>query len=123
MDKLKFNPTKTWIRGHRKHPEDCKFVCYCIHNDWTTEYGFCVGFEPDSKDSPDIVSFCCSYYDPSTQKPATHQFLWHPQEASWIATILSLAVTESFELIPQYRELICQLANERGIGTHKSKRS
>ncbi len=119
---MKFKPTKQWIKEHAEHPKDCKLECHCICNDWVSEYGFCVGLRPDSKETPDIVSFCCSYYDQSTEKPATHQFLWHPQEATWIATILSLAVTESWGLIPQYRTIMRKLENERGIGSHKNNR-
>jgi len=121
-DKLEFKPTKTWIKEHKAHPKECKADCHCIFNDWLSEYGFCVGLQPDSKDTPDIISFCCSYFDPSTQKPAMHQFLWHPQEANWISTILSFAVTETWSLIPQYRTLMRQLSKIRGVGLHKSWR-
>jgi len=121
---LEFKPDKRFLKEHEEHPILCPMIkCYCLCNDWTEEYGFCVGLQPDSKDSPDIVSFCCSYYDPTTQKPAAHQFLWHPQEANWIAAILSLATTESWGLMPKYRNLLRQLENKkRGIGSHANNR-
>jgi hypothetical protein len=121
--KLEFHPTKEWVRTRKKRPSSCEDKdCYCICDDWKGEYGACIGIQPDNDSKPDIISLCCSYYDPKVNKARGHQFLWHPQEANWIGTLLCLASVEAWGLIPEYRALMRSLVAKRQIGSHKTGR-
>lgn len=124
--KMEFQPTKKWLKEHKGHPKSCDIKdCHCICDDWYGDYGVCIGLQTDNNDaSPDIVSFCCAYHNPETNKPVGHRFLWHPQEANWIGALLSVASVEAWGMIPQYRVLLRSLKRkkERGTGSHKTGR-
>lgn len=123
--KMEFKPTKEWLKDHKEHPKSCNIkACHCLVDDWQGDYGVCVGIQTDNDSVPDIVSFCCSYYSPEDDKPVGHRFLWHPQEANWIATLLSLASVDAWGMVAQYRLLLRGLTRkrERGIGGHKMDR-
>ena len=122
---IEFRPTQQWVRSTMKQPKTCRAKqCFCLCDDWQGDYGVCVGIQPHNNTSPDIVSFCCSYYDPESGKPVGHQFLWHPQEANWIGTLLSLASVEAWGMVPQYRKLVKGLKrkHKRGIGGDSTER-
>jgi len=123
--KMEFKPTKQWLKDLNEHPKSCNVkTCHCLVDDWHGRYGICVGIQTDSNHVPDIVVFCCSYYSPEDNKPVGHQFFWHPQEANWISTLLSLASVEAWGMIAQYRGLVKRLGvkQDRGLGDHKTGR-
>lgn len=123
--KIEFQATKQWLKEHKAHPSSCGVKdCHCICDDWHGDYGVCIGIQTDSDANPDIVVFCCSYHNPETNSPVGHRFLWHPQEANWISTLLSLASVEAWGLMPQYRVLMGSLKRKRtrGTGSHKTGR-
>ena len=123
--RMEFKPTKQWLKDCKEHPKSCSIKeCHCLLDDWHGYYGICVGIQTDNKDAPDIVVFCCSYYSPEDDKPVGHKFLFHPQEANWISTLLSLASVEAWGMIPEYRVLMASLKRKRarGTGSHKTGR-
>ena len=113
-----FEPTKTWIKLHKK-PKDCFYpedACYNVF-DWMEKNngiitGFCVGIVPDAEDM-DIVRFCtCSpRVDEEGLMKCSH--LWHPSEAQLVAVMLSMATGQIWSMLPSYRKTLGNMRREK----------
>lgn len=113
-DNLEFKPTKRWIREHKYRPEGCPDKeCYCSVYDFNKHgYGFCTGIKLNNKGDLDIISFCNTTF--SVELPEEERrYLWHPNEALWIATCLNCAVISAWAIMPTHRKQLGYLNRQR----------
>lgn len=120
MEKLEFKPTLRWIRDHQYKPDGCPDKeCYCIIDHINKhDYGFCVGIRLNNINNLDIISFCNNTYSrelPDEQR----RYLWHPNEALWISTCLSVAVVNAWSFLPIFRKQLGYLNRQRTRELHK----
>lgn len=114
MEKLKFKPTKQWIKDHKYHPDQCPDKeCYCILDHINKHsQGFCTGIKLNSDNDLDIISLCENFYRMEGGLP--HQrYLFHPNEAQLLATYLSFAVISAWEMLPNHRQQLGNMSRQR----------
>lgn len=117
-DKLEFKPTKTWIKQHQYRPEECEDKeCYCIIDHFNKHsYGFCAGIKLNNDGDLDIISFCditFNILDKEKDESESRRYLWHPNEALWIATCLNLTVINALYMMPNHRKQLGYLNRRR----------
>ena len=114
MEKLLFQPTKTWIKNHKDRPEECPDKdCHCILDHINKHScGFCVGIFLGGDDL-DIISFCNNTYDLETHQSEARRYLWHPNEAHLIATYISYAVLNAWTMLPNHRKQLGYMNRKR----------
>ncbi len=122
MSELEFKPTKRWIRDHKVRPHECicpDIPCYCILEHFNEHaYGFCMGITISKENGLDIIVFCDRTFDPETNEPVCASRLWHPSEAQLVSTYLSFAVTQAWQLMPDYRKQLGNMKRTRTRNIH-----
>lgn len=123
MEKLRFNPTKRWIRDNKHRPDECvcpDVPCYYILSHFNQHaHGFCVGISLNKDDELDIIRFCDRTYNPEINDGVCASRQWHPNEAQLVATYLSLAVINAWQLLPEYRQQLGEMGRQRTRQLHK----
>jgi len=117
MAKIEFSPTKEWVRSNKKRPRGCicpDVPCYPIIDHFNKHnHGFCVGISLNKDDGLDIIRFCDVTFNPETGDAECASRQWHPSEAQLVATYLSLAVINAWELLPEYRKALGEMGRQR----------
>ena len=123
MGKLEFNPTKRWIRDHKCRPAECICpdvpCCYVLDTFNQHGYGFCVGISLEKDDGLDIIRFCDRTYNPETNDSDSASRQWYPAEAQLVATYLSFATGNVWQLLPEYRKQLGEMGRQRARLLHK----
>jgi hypothetical protein len=115
MENIKFQPTKTWLREHRRRPKQCTDLkCVCVMDFFNDDsIGFCTGwlFDNDGQ-GLDIISFCNIGFEPG-KGPTCHRALWHPAECLLAQTAINFAVQELWLAFPWYRAEVGRMKQKR----------
>ena len=116
---MKIRPTKSWLKEHppMKFCPWKETMCHCVFtliDEDKHHTGYCIGIIP-SADDLDIVRLCGSQPEGDSANVNVFRVLLQatPVEIAWLSAYTQIALSNVFQLDPDYREAMGKMRRRK----------